>query len=170
MLFRGLSAAEVDAIYRRYGVMLVRRCRLLLRDATLADDAMQEFLSMLLRRGSPLHQAASPYRWLCRALDRVCLDTLRRGKRTRDALSISNLDTLGAPPGIDAEARCVVLESLETLSPEEQSLAIMLFVDGLTQSEAAEELGVSRITINKRAQDIRSRLRFDLLSTTEVAT
>ena len=36
----------------------------------------------------------------------------------------------------------------------------MLFVDGMTQAEAAVELGVSRVTVNKRAQGIRQRLGF----------
>ena len=52
-----------------------------------------------------------------------------------------------------------VVESLERLDDAQRSLAIMLFVDGLSQGEAAEELGMSRVTINKRAQDIRAQLR-----------
>jgi DNA-directed RNA polymerase specialized sigma24 family protein len=37
----------------------------------------------------------------------------------------------------------------------------MLFVDGLSQGEAAVELGLSRVTINKRAQALRTQLRLD---------
>ena len=55
-----------------------------------------------------------------------------------------------------------MLESLESLPDEDQSLAIMLFVDGMTQEEAAEELGVSRVTVNKRAQRVRAQLRLTL--------
>lgn len=149
-------------MYRRYGPMLERRCRLLLRDDTLAEDAMQELVTVLLRRGEALREAESPYRWLCRAAERTSLDLLRRGKRVREALPLDDVDRLGPAPGVDAEARRAVLESLERLAPDEQQLAILLFVDGLTQSEAAEELGVSRVTVNKRASHIRSRLRLGL--------
>ncbi len=77
----------------------------------------------------------------------------------RAAVPLDEIDPIGAAPGVDAEARCAVLESLASLDEAEQSLAIMLFVDGLSQGEAAAELGVSRVTVNKRAQQLRSRLR-----------
>lgn len=152
-------------MYRRYGALLERRCRLLLRDDALAEDAIQELVAVLLRRGESLREAESPYRWLCRAAERASLDLLRRTRRVREALPLEQVDVLGAAPGIDAEARRAVLESLERLEPDAQSLAIMLFVDGFTQSEAADELGVSRVTVNKRATQIRNQLRLGLRET-----
>jgi RNA polymerase sigma-70 factor (ECF subfamily) len=157
----GLSADEVSDVYRRYGALLERRCRLLMRDHAHGEDALQELLTVLLRRGASFREATSPYRWLCRAADRTCLDLLRRSKHVREALSMDGmeaLDPLGAAPGIDAEARCAALESLAMLDDDQQTLAIMLFVDGMSQGEAAEELGVSRVTVNKRAQRIRTQL------------
>lgn len=159
MFFRGLSADEVTDVVHRYGTLLERRCRMLLRDRSLAEDAVQELLTALLRRGEGLRTAASPYRWLCRAADRACLDLLRRGKHLRRAVSLDDAEPRASiAPGVDAEARCAVLESLAALDDDEQALAIMLFVDGLTQGEAASELGVSRVTVNKRAHRIRTRL------------
>lgn len=155
---RGLSADEVSQVYHRYGALLTRRGRLLMRDASLAEDALQEMLSTLLRRGETYREARSPYRWLCRAVDRACLDLMRRGKRVRDALPLDELDPVGAAPGVDPEARFAALQELARLTGDQQSLAIMLFVDGMSQGEAAAELGVSRVTINKRAQEIRLRL------------
>jgi RNA polymerase sigma-70 factor, ECF subfamily len=164
---RGLSAEEVSDVYHRYGALLERRCRLLMRDPVLAEDAVQELLASLLRRGQSLREATSPYRWLCRTADRTCLDLLRRGKRVRDALTPDGLDSLdasdplGPAPGIDVEMRIAALQSLARLDGDAQTLAIMLFVDGLSQAEAAEELGLSRVTINKRAQRIRADLEQD---------
>ena len=120
---------------------------------------MQELLSVLLRRGEGLRGAVSPYRWLCRSADRTCLDLLRSRRHVTRAVDLDELDNVGPAPGIDAEQRHAALESLERLGPEEQSLAILLFVDGLSQGEAAAELGVSRVTVNKRAQALRARLR-----------
>jgi RNA polymerase sigma-70 factor (ECF subfamily) len=162
LLERGLSRNEVEGVYRRYGPMLERRCRLLLRDDVLAEDAMQELLTTLLRRGQTFREATSPYAWLCRAAERASLDLLRRGKRGRDALSLDDVDVLGPAPGVDAEARRAVLESLERLDDDARHLAVLLFVDGLTQAEAAGELGVSRVTVNKRAAVIRAQLQLVL--------
>jgi RNA polymerase sigma-70 factor (ECF subfamily) len=163
----GLSAEEVSDVYHRYGALLERRCRLLMRDHAHAEDALQELLAVLLRRGESLRDAESKVRWLCRAADRTCIDLLRRGKRTRDALTadgLSGLDPLGPAPGVDAEARLAALQSLAQLDDDEQTLAIMLFIDGMSQGEAADELGISRVTVNKRAQRIRSRLGLSAMS------
>ncbi len=148
-------------MYHRYGALLERRCRTLMRDDVLGEDAVQELLATLLRRGEGFRQAGSPYRWLCRAVDRTCLDLLRRSKRVRDALATDDrdaLDPIGLAPSVDPEARLAALQSLMQLDVEEQSLAIMLFLDGMSQGAAAEELGLSRVTINKRAQLIRHKL------------
>jgi RNA polymerase sigma factor (sigma-70 family) len=131
---------------------------------------MQELLTALLRRGEGLRDARSPYKWLCRAADRASLDLLRRGRRLREAKSLDEIDPIGAAPGVDAEARCAVLESLEKLDDDQRELAIMLFVDGLSQGEAADEIGVSRVTVNKRAQEIRSRLRISHALETQEAS
>jgi RNA polymerase sigma-70 factor (ECF subfamily) len=158
----GLSATEVADVYRRYGFVLGRRARLFLRDEALAQDAVQELLATLLRRGEGVKDAGSPYRWMCRALDRVCLDLLRRTKRTREALPLEEADTVGPAPGIDAVARRAVLESLERLDEREQAIAIAVFVDGVTQGEVASELGCSRVTVNKHVQRIRASLASSL--------
>ena len=158
----GLSASEVGDLYRRYGFVLARRARLFLRDDALAQDAVQELLAVLLKRGESVREADSAYRWMCRALDRVCLDLLRRGKRTREALPLDEVDVIGPAPGIDAVARRAVLESLERLDEREQAIAIAVFVDGVTQGEVATELGCSRVTINKHVQRIKAALSASL--------
>lgn len=158
----GLPAADVDDLYRRYGFALARRARLFLRDETLAQDAVQELLAMLLRRGSAAKDADSPYRWICRALDRTCLDLLRRTKRVRAALPLEEVDEIGPAPGLDPAARRAVIESLERLEEKEQSIAIAVFVDGRSQGEVAAELGCSRVTVNKHVQRIRSQLLSNL--------
>jgi len=173
VLARGLSADEVSDVYHRYGALLERRCRLLMRDHAQAEDALQELLAALLRRGETFREAESPYRWLCRAADRTCLDLLRRSKRVREALSkdgLEALDPLGPAPGVDAEARLAALQSLGQLDDDQQVLAVMLFVDGMSQGEAAAELGISRVTVNKRAQRIRSQLGLSAMENEEAST
>lgn len=77
----------------------------------------------------------------------------------RAALPIEEWDPVGPAPSVDPAARYSVLRALADMEDGEQSLAIMLFVDGMSQGEAAEALGLSRVTINKRAQKIRDKLR-----------
>ncbi|MCU0687350.1 MAG: sigma-70 family RNA polymerase sigma factor [Polyangiaceae bacterium] len=157
---RGLTRTEVADLYRRYGALLRRRARLITRDAALAEDALQEACLNLLRAGATFREAKQPLGWLYRVIDRASIDQVRRGKRLRSATLIDGADGVdGAapPPGVDADTRLRALEVLAELNAEEAEIVILAFVDGMTQSEIAEELGYSRVTINKRLQAVRQR-------------
>jgi RNA polymerase sigma factor (sigma-70 family) len=68
-------------------------------------------------------------------------------------------DELGetAHPAVDIEARDAALKLLGTLSEQEMQIAVLLFVDGMSQGEIAEEVGISRVTVNKKIQALRAR-------------
>jgi RNA polymerase sigma factor (sigma-70 family) len=153
----GLTCPELAGVYRRYGGYLRRRARLVTRDATLAEDALHEACLNLLRSGSGFREAKQPLAWLYRVVDRASLDQLRRGKRLRQAAPFDDLDQLAPPPGVDHDMRLRVLELLGDFDEGSAEIALMAFVDGMTQGEIAEELGYSRVTINKRVQAIRAR-------------
>ena len=153
----GLSNAELIELDRRYGFYLRRRCRVLLRDAALADDAMQEILMKLLRHGATFREAPHPMRWLYRVTDHACIDLLRRGRRARQASPIEDAEDL-VHPGVAPDMRRAALDALALLDEEEQKVAVMTFVDGMTQQEIADELGYSRVTVNKRVAALRERL------------
>ncbi len=154
----GLTRDEVTDLYRRYGMFLRRRCSLLLRDATLADDATQETFIKVLRAGAALRTASEPLRYLYRVADRACFDQLRRGKRMRQAKDIDDVASeLPCHPGIDPEARRAALDVLAALDDAHKQIAVMAFVDGMTQQEIADEIGTSRMTVVKRVAHIRER-------------
>jgi RNA polymerase sigma factor (sigma-70 family) len=60
---------------------------------------------------------------------------------------------------VDVALREAVVSLLMALGEEEQHIAVLLFVDGMTQGEIASELGLSRVTVNKRVQALRERAR-----------
>jgi RNA polymerase sigma-70 factor (ECF subfamily) len=153
----GLTPSELTDVYRRYGYALHRRCRLLLRDAASADDALQEAFVNLFRRGAPYRATDRPLRWLHRVVDRACFDQLRRTKHSRREDSIDDAPDLVAPPGVDHEARSAALRVLSRLGEDEQTLAVLAYVDGLTQSEIARELGISQPAVHKRLTQLRER-------------
>jgi RNA polymerase sigma factor (sigma-70 family) len=153
----GLSNAEVVELHRRYGFFLRRRCLVLMRDASLADDALQEIFMKLLRRGGSFRDAPHPMRWLHRVADHACFDLHRRGKRSRESTPIEDAEEL-VHPGVAPDVRRAVLDALSLLSDEEKQVAVMAFVDGMSQQEIADELGYSRVTVNKRVAAIRARV------------
>ena len=89
---RGLSNSEVARVYRRYGHLMLRRCRVVLRDETLADDALQEAVIKLMRYGAELQQVDAKLRWLYRV-------TESRKSFLLEPLEATTADPRGPVPG-----------------------------------------------------------------------
>lgn len=155
---RELTNAEVADLYRRYGYFMHRRCRLLLRDPAAADDALQEAFMKVMAHGSTLRTVDRPLRWLLRVADRCCFDQMRRNRRHL-AIPLAADGEVAEPvhPGADPVLRSAVLSLLARLDDDDQQIAVMAFVEGMSQGEIAEEIGRSRVTVNKKVQAIRER-------------
>jgi RNA polymerase sigma-70 factor, ECF subfamily len=155
-----MSRDEVAALYQRYGFFLLRRCRLILRDEAAAHDALQETFVKLMTHGATMQDTQRPLRWLSRVAERCCFDSMRKNRKLQMATPMDAIeDEVGAHPSVDPAIRNAVLCLLGRMSEEEQRIAVMAFVDGMSQGEIAEEIGFSRVTINKRVQGIRERAR-----------
>jgi RNA polymerase sigma-70 factor, ECF subfamily len=155
-----ISTGELEQLYLKYGMFLHRRARLILRCDALAQDALQEAFVKILRSTTPLSEIRLPLRWLYRIVDRTALDLLRRRKSAPQLRETEFEPELATPhPAVQAEERDFALRFLADLDDESQQIALCAFVDGMNQGEIAEELGYSRVTINKRIGALRERAR-----------
>lgn len=147
----------------RYGAFLLRRAKVLLRDVSLAEDALQNACVALLRGGAAFREAKEPLAYLYRSIDRAAFDLLRTRKRKPlDGKEPDVLDGIAIAPSVDPLMFLALSALLEELDEDGRTLAIMAFVDGLDQGEIAARLGLSRLTINKRVQGLRERARAHL--------
>jgi RNA polymerase sigma-70 factor, ECF subfamily len=152
----GSADSEVADLYRRYGYFVLRRCQLVLRDRAVAEDALQEVFVKVLRTEARLSEVERPIGWLYRIADNVCFDLLRRRKLAPSS-SAGLDDVVGAHPAVRIEERNAVLAILAELDERDQRICMLAFVDGMTQGEIADEVSLSRVTVNKRIQAIRTR-------------
>ena len=149
---------DVEALYRKYGPMVIRRCRQILRDEEKALDAAQEVFVQLLRRRQELNQSA-PSSLLYRIATNTCLNVLRREKRrpqTRDE------DVLMAIAGVDDPEETVINAHLlsQIFHREQEStraIAVLHYVDRLTLEETAMEVGLSVSGVRKRLRRLREK-------------
>jgi RNA polymerase sigma-70 factor (ECF subfamily) len=150
---------DVKGLYERYGPLVHRRCAVILRDPNLAADAFQETFVKVMTHQEEAERAEHKLRWLYRVADRTCLDTLRKRRRAPYDYREVPEDQLAVHPGVDPDEQVAALRLLQSLDPDAQQMALMAFVDGMTQDEIGKEIGVSRVTVNKRLQAIREAIR-----------
>jgi len=162
-----MTEDEVGRLYQEYGYVLFRRCLAYLGDSSRAQDALQEVFVRALHGASGFRGEANPRTWLCRIADHLCIDLLRRDRRSPVQV-MSGMDSQGraqmkdAEDGLlsdDGEALRTVRGLMHALDASSQRLAVLHFLDELTQEEIAAELGLSRRTIGKRLKALRTRAR-----------
>ena len=152
-----LSRREVAEVYRRTGALVLRRCRLLLRDGD-AEDALQEVFIRLMRYGRFAGADQVPLAWLYRTAERCCFDRMRKRVREPAGLSPEMLDSLAIPGGGPrAEARELLTRFFHRLDDKLKQVALLHFVDGLPQERIALQLGWSRRTVGKKLEVLRQR-------------
>ena len=149
---------DADALYRRYGPMVLRRCRALLRDEDKALDAMQDVFVQVLRHKDTL-DARYPSSLLYRIATNTCLNLIRSARRRRD---ISNDDLLGGLPGPgstedEAVDKVLVEQLFEGERASTRRIAEMRSVEDLSWEETAARVGLSVTGARKRLDGLRRR-------------
>ena len=150
---------DVEALSLRYGAMVLRRCRRLLRDENEALDACQDVFVRLLVNRTRL-DGAYPSSLLFRIATNVCLNRIRDRKRRPESPDEELLTTIAAAesPGAMSEAR-MLLERLFGRQPESsRTIAVLHYVDGLTLEEVARQTDMSVSGVRKRLRKLRDLL------------
>lgn len=156
----GNGALDVEALSRRYGPMVLRRCRHLLRDEDDAMDACQDVFVRLLEHRERL-TVRYPSSLLYRIATNVCLNRIRDRRRrpTTDdetvLLKIASAET----PGARGEAT-LMLDRLFGRHPvSSRTIALLHYLDGLTLEQVAEVVGLSVSGVRKRLRSLRHMLK-----------
>jgi RNA polymerase sigma-70 factor (ECF subfamily) len=148
---------DVEDYYRRYGPMVLRRCRYLLRDEDRALDAMQEVFVRLIRYRETL-KGSYPSSLLYRMATNICLNMIRDEKKSavvndEEALAkIARYD--------DAEERILASDLLDRIFERElastREIAVMYYIDGMTLGDVAQEAGLSVSGVRKRLRKLQA--------------
>jgi RNA polymerase sigma-70 factor (ECF subfamily) len=150
---------DVEALSRRYGPMVLRRCRRLLGDEEEALDACQDVFVRVIERRERL-DARYPSSLLYRIATNVCLNRLRDSRRepvTRDEAIVAAI-AKAEEPGAASEARLLLARLFGRHPESSRTIAVMHYVDGLTLEEVAEEVDMSVSGVRKRLRRLRASL------------
>jgi RNA polymerase sigma-70 factor (ECF subfamily) len=153
---------DIEEYYTRYGPMVLRRCRQLLRDEEKALDAMQEVFTKLMISQKRL-KGIYPSSLLFRISTNVCLNMIRNQKSHRSIDSDYEDVLIQLASYDEGEDRLIVRDLLDRLFRKEKQstreIATLHFVDGMTLQEVAEEVGLSISGVRKRIRELKARIK-----------
>jgi len=149
--------------------LLRQICRARLRDATEAEDAVQDTL-LTIHRARASYDASRPFRpWLVAIAERRALDRIRaRGRRSGREAALDLAAELPAPEGsadaaLDANRAAAKLRDAVQDLPQSQRTALGLTkLQDLTLQEASARSGMSigaiKVATHRAVQTLRRRL------------
>jgi RNA polymerase sigma-70 factor (ECF subfamily) len=155
-----MSALDVPTLYRRYGDLVLGRCRTLLRNDQDALDAVQEVFLKLHRYRDAFRGEASPATFLFKITTTTCLNRIRTRRRHPEdpveelpplATTESVLETLAVRQLLD---KLLVDEDERT-----RECVVYHYVDGMTHDEVGALLGITGAAVRKRIATFKSTLR-----------
>ena len=134
--------------------------RLILRDAELARDAVQEAMMQAWRDLPGLRDPGRFDAWLHRLTVHSCIDAARHRRRRVVEVELSPLD---GPSVSDVSAlvadRDLLDRALRGLEPEARALVVMHFYLGMSMPDAADSLGIPLGTAKSRLSRSLSAMR-----------
>ena len=172
-----MNEAELAKLYARYGYTVFRRCAAYL-GVDDAPAAVQDVFVHALRAGGP-PASSDPRTWLCRIADSLhsarasAVGDIGPGAPDPEASGLLPAGTaaLAAPAAEqaqalgrevaddDREALLIVQRLLQRLPAALRRLAVLYYLDELTEEELARELRWSRRTVRRRVQGLLEQAR-----------
>ncbi len=158
------AEAAFEVLVQRHGPMVLRVCQNVLGDATDAQDAFQATFLVLVRRSGSIRRLESLGSWLygvaCRVAARARVDAARRrAAERRGALRV--VQTVDPPESGDqdrAEFGPVIQEEVRRLPEKHRAVVALCYWQGLTQEQAATQLGCPLGTVRSRLARARGKL------------
>ena len=154
------DSIDVEALYREFGPMVLRRCRSLLQHEEDAVEAMQQTFVKVLENADTLDDRA-PSSLLWTIATRICLNILRaRKSRPESGADRELVYRIAELP--TAERLTTVRGLLQKLfgahDDRTREIAVMHFVDGMTHQQVADVVGLSVSGVRWKLRQLRETL------------
>lgn len=152
---------HLEQLMNQYGDSLLRLCCLYLKDASLAQDAVQDTFVKAWQKMDSFQGRSSEKTWLCRIAINTCRD-YKKSRWLRFVDMRRSIDDLPLPiHPVDPIVR-EVYTTVRAL-PEKYRICVLLYYwQHMTLEEAAEVLSVSKSTVHHRLEKAKQMLKIEL--------
>lgn len=151
-------------IYNRYKGPIYKMCLVKLKDESIAEDCMQNAFIVLYKKMLNGEEIKNPRAFLYKTAGNFVLKSFdERAKQLDRTVSITDYEDRlideqnRIDNNIDYELLNKQLNAL--LTPDEQRLLKLKYIDDLTIEEAAKALDISKAAVAKRLQRLREKIK-----------
>ena len=157
---RGETLIDIESFYVRYGPMVLRRCRRMLKNEQAAYDAMHEVFLKILSNQNRL-TAEYPSALLYRIATNVCLNKIRNERKhsLNEYLDILHNTSFFENQEENISARNLLAYIFEKEKESTRQIAVLYFVNGMTIKEIAETKNLSISGVHKHLDKLRRKIR-----------
>jgi RNA polymerase sigma-70 factor (ECF subfamily) len=163
-----LNATFIAMVYQ-YSALLSRVARSVTRNASEAEDVVQETFLRALHHHNKLAELRDTRTWLIRITWNLALDRKRRAKTRRQADNFEEVSRSLITGGMSADAALIgaqrhagILDIIDTLPAREREVFLLSAVNELSTVEIARVLQTTDSTIRSRLYRARKRSRSSL--------
>ena len=151
--------ARIEHMVTLYQLPLLRLCMMYLHDEEQAKDAVQETFIKAYRNLDGFRNDASEKTWLTRIAINTCKNVYRSGWFRHMDRSVTPDMFAERPAPVDYEDDNLTT-AIMNLPLKLREVALICWLQGMTNEEAAEALGISRQAVGGRLNRARKKLRF----------
>lgn len=152
----GLSSADVARLFRELGPLILQRALRLLGNRADAEEATQEVFVRVIQAADDYEDRAKLAHWVYRITTRYCLNQLRNSKRRRDLFAQHGPDKEALITRRSPEAMMTLRRLLAAAPPLQAQAVVHVLLDGMSRSDAASEMGISRRKLGRLIDDFRA--------------
>ena len=157
----GVSAPDLEQIFRDNHAMVFRAAYRITGNPTDAEDVLQTVFLRLLRRDSRSGPLENPEGYLRRAAVNAALDVIR-SRQTDATIPLSDQTPARMQPDVSS-LRQTLARAIAQLKPRPAEIFTLRFIEGLSNQEIAEMLGISQVLVavivHRTRQQLRKQLR-----------
>lgn len=142
---------SLDALYRKYSGSLYWVCLKYVKNEDDARDMVNQVFLKVHGSLDGFRGQSRIYSWMYRIAINECIGLFRKRKFEVDGESIPGFeDLLHTTPEGRMDAKLLLEKLTKDADPETVEILFLLYLEGLTQEEVVEKLGISRTTVHRK--------------------
>ncbi len=151
-----MTHSELEDAYRRYGPMVLRRIRRFFGPQE-AEDVLQEVFARVIATEASFDGRSQVSTWLYKVTTRYCLNRRRdEGRRRELREEHGGFDWSPTVVRAQQEAEVFCKELWHRVDAELMQIGVHYYLDGMSHTEIARVMGVSRRTVGNRLDQLRT--------------